>query len=110
MAEVLPFKTTMQFTYGEPRELAPGVVRIVANNPSPFTFKGTNTYIVGTGRDVALIDPGPHDPMHLNAILAAGLPKPAPGPRKRSGKVRVIGVLRPELDVEKLARAFLMLA
>jgi glyoxylase-like metal-dependent hydrolase (beta-lactamase superfamily II) len=70
MAEVLPFKTTMQFAYGEPRELAPGVVRIVANNPSPFTFKGTNTYIVGTGNDVALIDPGPHDPVHLNAILS----------------------------------------
>ena len=48
-----PFKTTMQFAYGEPRELAPGVVRIVANNPSPFTFKGTNTYIVGTAQ------PGP---------------------------------------------------
>ena len=59
MAEALPFKTTMQFAYGEPRELAPGVVRIVANNPSPFTFKGTNTYIVGTGDELALIDPGP---------------------------------------------------
>src|SRR5215470_13149670 len=69
MAEALPFKTTMQFAYGEPRELAPGVVRIVANNPSPFTFKGTNTYIVGTGGDVALIDPGPDDPVHLDAIL-----------------------------------------
>jgi hypothetical protein len=40
MAEALPFKTTMQFAYGEPRELAPGVVRIVANNPSPFTVQG----------------------------------------------------------------------
>jgi glyoxylase-like metal-dependent hydrolase (beta-lactamase superfamily II) len=69
MAEALPFKTTMQFAYGEPRELAPGVVRIVANNPSPFTFKGTNTYLVGTGGDVALIDPGPDDPVHLDAIL-----------------------------------------
>ena len=68
MAEVPPFKTTMQFTYGEPRELAPGVVRLVANNPSPFTFKGTNTYIVGT-RSLALIDPGPADPAHLAAIL-----------------------------------------
>ena len=48
MAEALPFKTTMHFAYGVPRELAPGVVRIVANNPSPFTFKGTNTYIVGS--------------------------------------------------------------
>lgn len=70
MAEPLPFKTTMQFAYGEPRELAPGVVRVVANNPSPFTFKGTNTYIVGT-RTVAVIDPGPDDPAHLAATLAA---------------------------------------
>ena len=69
MSEALPFKTTMQFAYGEPRELAPGVVRIVANNPSPFTFKGTNTYIIDKGGDLALIDPGPHDPVHLAAIL-----------------------------------------
>jgi glyoxylase-like metal-dependent hydrolase (beta-lactamase superfamily II) len=69
MADVLPFKTTMNFTYGEPRELAPGVVRIVANNPNHFTFKGTNTYLVGTGSSIALIDPGPDDPAHLAAIL-----------------------------------------
>src|SRR5262245_43875648 len=69
MAEAPPFKTTMQFTYGEPRELAPGVVRIVANNPSAFTFKGTNTYIIDKGGDLALIDPGPDDPVHLAAIL-----------------------------------------
>ena len=68
MAEVPEFRTTMNFTYGVPRELAPGVVRIVANNPSHFTFKGTNTYIVGT-QDLALIDPGPEDPAHLKAIL-----------------------------------------
>ena len=70
MAETLPFKTSMNFAYGEPRELAPGVVRIVANNPSPFTYKGTNTYILGA-RDPALIDPGPDDPAHLDAILKA---------------------------------------
>jgi glyoxylase-like metal-dependent hydrolase (beta-lactamase superfamily II) len=70
MAESLPFKTSMNFAYGEPRELAPGVVRIVANNPSPFTYKGTNTYILGRG-DPALIDPGPDDPAHLAAILKA---------------------------------------
>jgi len=71
MAEALPFKTTMSFAYGEPRELAPGVIRIVANNPNHFTFKGTNTYLVGTGSDLALIDPGPEDAAHLAAILAA---------------------------------------
>jgi glyoxylase-like metal-dependent hydrolase (beta-lactamase superfamily II) len=70
MAETLPFKSTINFTYGEPRQLAPGVVRIVANNPSPFTFKGTNTYILGQA-DLAVIDPGPADPAHLQAILKA---------------------------------------
>jgi glyoxylase-like metal-dependent hydrolase (beta-lactamase superfamily II) len=70
MAEALPFKTSMIFAYGEPRELAPGVVRIVANNPNHFTFKGTNTYLLGRG-DPALIDPGPDDPAHLEAILKA---------------------------------------
>jgi glyoxylase-like metal-dependent hydrolase (beta-lactamase superfamily II) len=70
MAEVLPLRTTMNFAYGEPRELAPGVVRIVANNPNHFTFKGTNTYLVGDD-NLALIDPGPDDPAHLAAILGA---------------------------------------
>ena len=71
MTEALPFKTTMTFTYGEPRRLAPGVERIVANNPNHFTFKGTNTYLIGAD-DVALIDPGPDDPAHLAAIARPG--------------------------------------
>ncbi|MBO0764976.1 MAG: MBL fold metallo-hydrolase [Hyphomicrobiaceae bacterium] len=69
MAEGPEFRTTMDFAYGVARELAPGVVRLVANNPGPFTFKGTNTYIVGTD-DLVLIDPGPSDEAHLRAILA----------------------------------------
>ena len=68
MAEALPFRTSMTFAYGEPRELAPGVVRLVANNPSPFTFKGTNTYLLGTD-SLAVIDPGPADPAHLEAVI-----------------------------------------
>ncbi len=60
----------MNFVYGEPRELAPGVVRLVADNPSPMTFKGTNTYIVGT-RTLAVIDPGPDDEAHCSAIVRA---------------------------------------
>ena len=56
MAEGPKFKTTMNFAYGVPRELAPGVIRLVANNPGHFTFKGTNTYIVGSGEDLALIE------------------------------------------------------
>ena len=74
MAEALPLRTTMNFAYGEPRELAPGVVRIVANNPNHFTFKGTNTYLLGTD-SLALIDPGPDDPAHLAAILKAVAPR-----------------------------------
>ena len=75
MAEAPPFRTTMSFAYGEPRELSPGVVRIVANNPNHFTFKGTNTYLVGGGGTLALIDPGPGDPDHLAAVLAAVAPR-----------------------------------
>src|SRR5262245_1911535 len=66
MAEALPFKLSMNFAYDEPRELAPGIVRIVANNPSPFTYKGTNPYLLRPGHT-----PGPDDPAHLRATLAA---------------------------------------
>jgi len=50
--------------------LEPGLRRIVAPNPSPMTFRGTNTYVLGTG-DLAVIDPGPMSETHLAAILAA---------------------------------------
>lgn len=58
---------------GEPGKLVPVsplVRRIVANNPSPFTFRGTNSYVVGRG-EVAVIDPGPEDARHVAAILDA---------------------------------------
>ncbi|SOC00394.1 MBL fold metallo-hydrolase [Rhodobacter maris] len=48
--------------------LAEGIRRIVAPNPSPLTFRGTNTYVLGTGR-VAVLDPGPDDPAHLAALM-----------------------------------------
>ncbi|MDB5712841.1 MAG: fold metallo-hydrolase [Sphingomonadales bacterium] len=50
--------------------LSPLVRRVLAPNPSPFTYNGTQTYIVGTG-DVAIIDPGPADPDHIAGILQA---------------------------------------
>ena len=71
MAAAPEFRTTMNFAYGVARELAPGVARLVANNPGPFTFKGTNTYLVGVGKDLVLIDPGPEDAAHRDAVLAA---------------------------------------
>jgi len=50
--------------------LEPGIARLLANNPSPFTFTGTQTYLVGDAELVA-IDPGPDLPAHVAAILAA---------------------------------------
>ena len=50
--------------------LEPGLRRIVAPNPSPMTFRGTNTYLLGT-RSLAVIDPGPSSDEHLTAILSA---------------------------------------
>ncbi len=47
------------------------VRRVLAPNPSAFSFTGTQTYIVGAGRDVAVIDPGPDEPDHIAAMLAA---------------------------------------
>jgi glyoxylase-like metal-dependent hydrolase (beta-lactamase superfamily II) len=55
---------------GVAEELMPNVRRIVAPNPSPMTYRGTNTYLVGT-RDIAVIDPGPLSDPHLSAILDA---------------------------------------
>ena len=71
----LKFNSEMKFAYGVPTELTSGVQRLVANNPSVFTFKGTNTYIVGTD-SLLVIDPGPADPAHHAATLAviAGRP------------------------------------
>ena len=56
--------------YADVVTLSPLTRRVVAHNPSAFTFYGTGTYIVGRGR-VAVIDPGPLDPTHLEAILRA---------------------------------------
>ena len=60
----------MDFEYGRVEQIAPGVRRVIANNPSAFTFHGTGTYILGEG-DVAVIDPGPSDPNHIQAIFEA---------------------------------------
>ena len=65
----IPFRKRMDFEYGVAAEVTPMVRRIVARNPSGFTFHGTNTYIVGRGR-VAVIDPGPMLDEHLEAIVA----------------------------------------
>ncbi|WP_435661082.1 MBL fold metallo-hydrolase [Leisingera caerulea] len=58
---------------GAATELEPGLRRILAPNPSPMTYRGTNTYLIGTG-SLAVIDPGPESAPHLEAILAAVQP------------------------------------
>jgi glyoxylase-like metal-dependent hydrolase (beta-lactamase superfamily II) len=68
MSIVLPFSRDFDCEYGVAETVAPGLRRIVANNPSPFTFKGTNSYIVGAGT-VALVDPGPDEETHRSALL-----------------------------------------
>jgi len=56
---------------GEVVHLEPGIRLIVAPNPSPMTFLGKNTYLLGTQDVVVVVDPGPDQPAHLDAILAA---------------------------------------
>ncbi|MEM8725382.1 MAG: MBL fold metallo-hydrolase [Pseudomonadota bacterium] len=58
---------------GEAEQLEPLVKRVLAPNPSPYTYTGTQTYVVGEigGPDCAVIDPGPNEPAHLEAIIAA---------------------------------------
>ena len=58
--------------YGHLQPRSPLVRRLLAPNPSPFTFTGTGTFVVGqTGGTVAVIDPGPDDPAHIRALLDA---------------------------------------
>jgi glyoxylase-like metal-dependent hydrolase (beta-lactamase superfamily II) len=70
MAEDIPFERDDAAVPGRPEQLSPLIRRVLCNNPGPFTFKGTVTYIIGTGR-VAIVDPGPDDPAHVAAVLEA---------------------------------------
>lgn len=70
MADDIRFDKTFDLAPETPKDVAPGVRAIVANNPGPFTFKGTVSYILGRGK-VAIIDPGPDDEAHIAALLAA---------------------------------------
>lgn len=74
--------------------LAPDLRRLIAPNPSPMTYWGTNTYLLGR-RALAVIDPGPDDPRHLAAILAAVPP---------GGSISHILVTHAHLDHSPLSR------
>jgi glyoxylase-like metal-dependent hydrolase (beta-lactamase superfamily II) len=66
----VPFNRNFPLQPGVVEEIRPGVRRILCNNPSPFTFTGTVSYIVGQAK-VAIIDPGPDDAAHAAALLDA---------------------------------------
>lgn len=71
---MIPFVPMPAFEYGQTEVVSPLIRRVIANNPGPFTFTGTGTYIVGragVGAGVAVIDPGPLDEAHLAALLRA---------------------------------------
>ena len=70
MAAKIPFVRDMDFEYEQAQQVSPLIRRLIANNPGPFTFKGTGVYIIGRG-EVAIIDPGPDDPAHIDALLKA---------------------------------------
>src|SRR3979409_1644132 len=68
--EDIPFNRNFPLKPGTVEQVRPGVRRVLCNNPSPVTFTGPVSYIVGTGRG-AIIDPGPDDEAHAKALLDA---------------------------------------
>jgi glyoxylase-like metal-dependent hydrolase (beta-lactamase superfamily II) len=70
MADDIPFNKKFDLVPGRVDAPIAGVRRLLANNPGPFTFTGTLSYIVGNGK-VAIVDPGPDDDRHIAALLDA---------------------------------------
>ena len=92
---MIPFVREFEFVYGRPARVSPLIRRVVAENPGPFTFTGTGTYVVGHG-EVAVIDPGPLDEAHLVALLKA----------VEGERVTHVFVTHTHLDHSPLARPF----
>jgi glyoxylase-like metal-dependent hydrolase (beta-lactamase superfamily II) len=67
----IPFLKEDSLPPGQVEQTAPGVRRILCGNPGPFTYRGTNSWIIGQGASVAVLDPGPDDAAHLDAMLRA---------------------------------------
>lgn len=66
----ISFRTEFDPAHGQSVPVGDNILRITAPNPGPFTFHGTNSYVLGA-RSVAVIDPGPEDEAHLAALLSA---------------------------------------
>ena len=70
MPDDIPFDKNLDLAPDTVDEPMPGIRRVMADNPGPFTFKGTMSYIVGRGQ-VAIVDPGPDDSTHIGSLLDA---------------------------------------
>jgi glyoxylase-like metal-dependent hydrolase (beta-lactamase superfamily II) len=91
---MIPYVRDIKFEYGQVDQVSPLIRRVIANNPGPFTFTGTGTYIIGKDEGVAVIDPGPDQPEHLQAILDA----------TRGERISHILITHHHLDHSPLAR------
>jgi glyoxylase-like metal-dependent hydrolase (beta-lactamase superfamily II) len=67
----IQFDLSLEPQYGIAERLSPRIARLLAHNPSPFTFRGTGVYVIGAGGSVAVIDPGPDLPEHVAALKHA---------------------------------------
>lgn len=68
----IEFDRRFEPRHGEPVPVGPGILRVTAPNAGPFTFHGTNSYLVPAGgRSLVLVDPGPGDDRHFDALVAA---------------------------------------
>ena len=68
MSDDIPFDKNLDLAPDTVDEPLPGIRRVMADNPGPFTFKGTMSYIIGRGQ-VAIVDPGPADERHIGTLL-----------------------------------------
>lgn len=67
----MKFLTETEPARGVPLPVVPGIWRVVANNPGPMTYFGTNTYLIEDDEGMSVLDPGPDDAAHAEAVLAA---------------------------------------
>ncbi len=70
-SEAPDFKQDFTANYGKAETLSSLITRVLCKNPSPYTYTGTGTYIVGSGEKLAVIDPGPNMVTHGEALLSA---------------------------------------
>jgi glyoxylase-like metal-dependent hydrolase (beta-lactamase superfamily II) len=67
----MPFLTEPEPERDVSQPVHPGISRVVAANPSPMTYHGTNTYLIDTTDGLVVLDPGPDDPVHVEAVMRA---------------------------------------